>query len=130
MLIGKQNIHDIADRTKIVWLKQAVGTAVRMIFFPRVPLPGWCQRCLSSLFIRVLVSPRRALLITAFVCAAFILGLSAIAAHFLAKWLPRPGSLAGASDRSVSLYLDTAADTYLLCHRADRPFGPLKILAA
>lgn len=93
MLIGKQNIHDIADRTKIIWLKQAAGTAVRMIFFPRVPLPAWCQRGLSGLFIRVLVSPRRALLVTAFVCAAFILGLSAIAASFLKGWLPRPGSL-------------------------------------
>jgi hypothetical protein len=93
MLIGKQNIHDIADRTKIVWLKQAVGTAIRMILFPRVPLPGWCQRCFSIFFIRVLVSPRPALLVTAFVCAAFILGLSAIAAHFLATWLPTPGSL-------------------------------------
>jgi hypothetical protein len=93
MLIGKQNIHDIADRTKIVWLKQAAGTAIRMIFFPRVPLPAWCQRCFSGLFIRVIVSPRRALLVTAFVCAAFILGLSAIAARFLATWLPRPGSL-------------------------------------
>ena len=93
MLIGKQNIHDIADRTKIVWLKQAIGTAIRMIFFPRVPLPAWCQRFFSGLFIRVLVSPRRALLGTAFVCAALILGLSAIAASFLARWLPKPGSL-------------------------------------
>ena len=93
MLIGKQNIHDIADRMKIVWLKQAVGTAIRMIFFPRVPVPAWCQRCFSGLFIRVLVSPRRALLVTAFACAALILGLSAIAAHFLKTWLPTPGSL-------------------------------------
>src|SRR5882762_696820 len=93
MLIGKQNIDDIADRTKIVWLRQAVGTAIRMIFFPRVPLPAWCQRCFSGLFIRVLVSPRLALLVTAFACAAFILGLSAIAARFLTTWLPRPGSL-------------------------------------
>jgi len=93
ILIGKQNIHDIADRTKIVWLKQAVGTAIRMIFFPRVPVPAWCQRCFSGLFIRVLVSPRRALLVTAFVCAALILGLSAIAASFLGGWLPKPGSL-------------------------------------
>jgi hypothetical protein len=93
ILIGKQNIHDIADRTKIVWLKQAVGTAVRMIFFPRVPLPVWCQRWSSGIFIRVLVSPRRALLVTALVCATLILGLSAIAASFLARWLPRPGSL-------------------------------------
>ena len=93
MLIGKQNIHEIAERRRIVWLKQGVGTAIRMIFFPRVPLPGWCQQCVSSLFIRVLVRPRSALLVTAIVCAAIILGLSAIAAHFLAPWLPTPGSL-------------------------------------
>ena len=36
---------------------------------------------------------------------------------------------AGTGGRSVSLYLDTAAGTYLLCHRADRKFDPLKILA-
>src|SRR4051812_13134693 len=106
MLIGKQNIHDIADRTKIVWLKQAVGTAIRMIFFPRIPLPGWCQRCFSGLFIRVLVSPRRALLVAAFVCAAFILGLSAIAARFLKTWLPAPGSLpAQASEVSAFIWI-------------------------
>jgi patatin-related protein len=106
MLIGKQNIHDIADRTKIVWLKQAVGTAIRMIFFPRVPLPGWCQRCFSGLFIRVLVSPRRALLVAAFVCAAFILGLSALTARFLKTWLPAPGSLpAQASEVSAFIWI-------------------------
>src|SRR5205814_3297367 len=93
MLIGKQNIHDIADLTKIVWLRQAVATAIRMIFLPRVRMPAWCQRCFSGLFIRVLVSPRRALLVTALVCAALILGLSAIAAGFLETWLPKPGSL-------------------------------------
>lgn len=93
MLIGKQNIHDIPDRTKIVWLKQTIGTAVRMIFFPEIPIPAWCQRCFSGLFVRVLVSPRRVLLLVAFLCAAMILGLSAVAAHFMAEWLPRPGSL-------------------------------------
>ena len=93
LLIGKQNIHDIPDRTKIIWLKQSIGTAVRMIFFPEIPIPAWCQRCFSGLFVRVLVSPRRVLLLVALVCAAFILGLSALAAHFLAAWLPRPGSL-------------------------------------
>jgi len=93
MLIGKQNIHDIPDRTKIVWLKQTIGTAVRMIFLPEIPIPAWCQRCFSGLFIRVLVSPRRVLLLVALLCAALILGLSAVAAHFLAEWLPRPGSL-------------------------------------
>jgi hypothetical protein len=93
LLIGKQNIHDIPDRTKIVWLKQATGTAVRMIFFPQIPIPAWCQRCFSGLFVRVLVSPRRVLLLAAFICAAIILGFSAVAAHFVARWLPTPGSL-------------------------------------
>jgi hypothetical protein len=93
VLIGKQNIHDIPDRTKIVWLKQTIGTAVRIIFFPEIPIPAWCQRCFSGLFVRVLVSPRRVLLLVALVCAAIILGISALAAHFVAGWLPRPGSL-------------------------------------
>ena len=46
MLIGKQNIHDIPDRTKIVWLKQTIGTAVRMIFFPADSHP----RLVSAMF--------------------------------------------------------------------------------
>ena len=106
LLIGKQNIHDIPDRTKIVWLKQGIGTAVRMIFFPRVPMPGWCQRCFSGLFVRVLISPRPVLLLAAVLAAAIILGLSAITAHFIAEWLPKPGSLpAQASEVAVLLWV-------------------------
>jgi patatin-related protein len=104
LLIGKQNIHDIPDRTKIVWLKQTIGTAVQMIFFPQVPLPVWCQRCFSGLFVRVLVSPRRVLLLAAAVCSAIILGLSAIAAHFIAKWLPTPGSLPAQAGEVAALF--------------------------
>jgi len=118
MLIGKQNIHDIPDRTKIVWLKQMIGTAVRMIFFPAIPIPAWCQRCFSGLFVRVLVSPRRVLLLVAFLCAAMILGLSALAAHFMAKWLPRPGSLpAQAGEVAALLWIFLLA---LACFGASR----------
>ena len=106
LLIGKQNVHDIPDKTKIVWLKQTVGTAVRMIFFPRVPVPAWCQRCFSGLFVRILVSPRRALLLLAMLCAVIILGFSAVGAHFAAGWLPQPGSLpAQASEVSAFLWI-------------------------
>jgi hypothetical protein len=104
LLIGKQNIHDIPDRTKIVWLKQTIGTAVRMIFFPQIPIPPWCQRCFSGLFVRVLVSPRRVLLLLAAVCAAIILGLSAITAHFVAEWLPAPGSLPARAGEVAALF--------------------------
>jgi hypothetical protein len=105
LLIGKQNIHDIPDRTKIVWLKQTVGTAVRMIFFPQIPIPAWCQRCFSGLFVRVLVSPRRILFFAAVVCAALLLSVSAITAHFVAEWLPTPGSVPAQAGEVAALFV-------------------------
>ena len=77
----------------------------------------------------MLVSPRRVLLLVAFLCAAIILGLSAIAAHFVAKWLPTPGSLpAQAGEVAALLWIFLLALT-CFASRTIRTFDSLEVSA-
>ena len=82
LLIGKQNIRNIAAAKKVRWLKEGMATTFRMISLPGLRAPRWCQQGLSKFFVQLLIHPRRALLwaalffvVTTLVIAAVIVRL-------------------------------------------------------
>jgi hypothetical protein len=93
LLIGKQNIRNIPTEKKVVWLKEAVVTAIRMISLPGIPLPQWCRRRISMFFVQVLIRPRAALLQAGLLFTMMTLLVATVAALCVKAWVPPAGRL-------------------------------------